>query len=306
MKNKVTLYIATHNTTGLKYFGKTIRYFTQELLQEKYHGSGVDWNKHLLENNDDVTMEIYGIYSLDEVENKALTFSLVNDIVKSKLWANMVLEDGIGGGTPGRVCSEETRKKMSISAFNMSEETKKKIGLAHKGKIVSEETKAKLRKSKENISDEIRKNMSLAHIGIQAGSKNPMYGKTHTEESKLQISKTKQNLCIFEGKEITIQERGNIKLSRTTKGTELGRLKSQKSADTVALKNPWYNIYHIDNGLVQENVPQKDLRKISQTLKNTTKEKYMGKSNQSKSSLIKQGKEKLIGLYVKEIECPAG
>ena len=38
MKNKVTLYIATHNTTGLKYFGKTIKYFDTYSLQENYHG----------------------------------------------------------------------------------------------------------------------------------------------------------------------------------------------------------------------------------------------------------------------------
>jgi len=57
MENKVTLYIAAHRT-GLKYFGKTERYFTQEDLQKYYHGSGIGWKKH----GDDVTMEIYGIY----------------------------------------------------------------------------------------------------------------------------------------------------------------------------------------------------------------------------------------------------
>ena len=64
MKNHVTLYIAKHNKTGLKYFGKTTRYFTQLDLQKYYYGS----------EHNDVIMEIQGIYNLDEVKNKALTF----------------------------------------------------------------------------------------------------------------------------------------------------------------------------------------------------------------------------------------
>ena len=46
MENKVTLYIATHNITGKKYFGKTVKWFTEEDLQENYHGSGKYWNNH--------------------------------------------------------------------------------------------------------------------------------------------------------------------------------------------------------------------------------------------------------------------
>jgi len=63
--NKVALYIATHNTTGKKYFGKTTKYFTTQALQEHYHGSGVYWKNHLNKHGDDVTMELYGIFSLD-------------------------------------------------------------------------------------------------------------------------------------------------------------------------------------------------------------------------------------------------
>ena len=46
MEDKVTLYIATHNITGKKYFGKTVKWFTQEELQKNYRGSGKYWNKH--------------------------------------------------------------------------------------------------------------------------------------------------------------------------------------------------------------------------------------------------------------------
>ena len=102
MEDKVTLYIATHNITGKKYFGKTICFFTKEDLQKKYHGSGVYWKKHLQKHGDEVTMEIYGIFSLnvsdeDYVEPIALKFSEENNIVESTDWANLVAENGKDG-----------------------------------------------------------------------------------------------------------------------------------------------------------------------------------------------------------------
>jgi len=112
-ENQVTLYIATHNKTGLKYFGKTTVYFTEELLQEKYHGSGKYWVRHLKKHGDDVTMEIYGIYALDEVKEVALKFSEENNIVKSHKWSNLKLENGLDGGST--IWSEKSKIKNSIS-----------------------------------------------------------------------------------------------------------------------------------------------------------------------------------------------
>jgi len=276
-QNRVCLYIATHNKTGLKYFGKTIRYFTQEELQKYYHGSGSYWKRHLKKYGNDVTMEIYGIYNLDEVEKVALKFSEDNNIINErfitgsrkgkKVWANTKFEDGGDGGAH-------------------SEATKIKIGNAHRGKIVSVEA---------------RHNMSKAQKGIQAGERNGMYGNNHSEESKQKIIKSKEKLINFEGREMTVLERSKIKLSRTTKGTELGKKKSQKSADTIALRNPIYNIFHIEKGLIKENVQQRELRKISQSLKNKTKENYMGKSKQGKSALIRNNLSNLLGYYVERI-----
>jgi len=163
MKNKVTLYIATHNITGLKYFGKTNRYFTQEDLQKYYHGSGIKWKQHLIENLDDVTMEIYGIYNLDEVENKALTFSLINEIVESELWANLILEDGLdAGGTTGYKHTEETKRKMSIWSKNRkhTDETKKKISDTIKILNLSKNTGF-------THSEESKKKMSESHKGLK-------------------------------------------------------------------------------------------------------------------------------------------
>ncbi len=130
MEGKVCLYIATHNKTGLKYFGKTCKWFTVEDLQKNYHGSGIYWNKHLKKHGKNITMEIYSICSLNEenedyVKHIALKFSEENNIVKSKKWANLIPENGLDG-------------------IAHSEYTKKKIGLGNKNKIINEQQRKQI------------------------------------------------------------------------------------------------------------------------------------------------------------------
>ena len=123
MKDKVTLYIATHNITGKKYFGKTVKWFTEEDLQKNYHGSGVNWCEHIKEFGDDITMKIYKICSLNESDEDyvvpiALRFSYDNNIFNSLHWMNMVPENGLNGGSQGTKASEETKRKQSLSKQN--------------------------------------------------------------------------------------------------------------------------------------------------------------------------------------------
>lgn len=117
MKNSVTLFIAEHNKTGLKYFGKTTKYSHETDLLKNYKGSGKYWKAHLRKYGRDVNITIYKICSLnpeDEnyVEPIALEFSINNDIVNSKLWANLILENGLDGGDRSkcRVYSEHTHQ----------------------------------------------------------------------------------------------------------------------------------------------------------------------------------------------------
>ncbi len=87
------LYVKTHNTTGLKYFGKTYR-----KDPSKYSGSGVYWKAHLKKHGNDVTTEIVGTFeNLEEATQFALKFSKENDIVNSPLWANLIDENAIDG-----------------------------------------------------------------------------------------------------------------------------------------------------------------------------------------------------------------
>ena len=177
MKNQVTLYIGTHNNSGLKYFGKTTQYFTQEDLQKYYHGSGKDWNIHLEEFGDDVTMEIYGIFSEEEVENKALTFSLINDITESKLWANMKPENGLDGGSAvGHTKSEETKEKMRKPKSKSHIESMKK---------------PKTEKHKQNISKGrkgIASTFTQETLDKQNKNRKGMLGLSHSEESKQKMA----------------------------------------------------------------------------------------------------------------------
>ena len=72
-------------------------------------------------------------------------------------------------GSPlGNKVSEETKRKMSISAKNMSEETKRRMSQSRMGRVVSVET---------------RKKISMSNTGIC---------KPHTEETKKKMSLTRQ------------------------------------------------------------------------------------------------------------------
>lgn len=108
-------------------------------------------------------MSIYGIYSLNEVKDIAVEFSIKNDIIKSNNWANMRFENGLDGGSiPGWTMSDTAKQKISEWSSNRrhSDETKQKIGKKHKNKIVSESTREKLKNR--CFTDEQRKNISIA------------------------------------------------------------------------------------------------------------------------------------------------
>ena len=173
MKNKVTLYIATHNKTGLKYFGKTTRYFTEEDLQKNYHGSGVYWKRHLKKHGDDVTMKIYGIYDIAEVKEIALQFSRENNIVEDyNNWANQTEENGLQGG------NMYNRPKGEFSPlYNIprTEEVREKIRKSNKEKNIK-------------LSLEQRNRISI----MNSGEGNGMFGKKHKESSRKKISESRK------------------------------------------------------------------------------------------------------------------
>lgn len=124
--------------------------------------------------------------TLDEQEALSFETKLIQEIGLDKLCN---LTTGSEGHTKSH--SEETRRKISqtMKGRLVSKETGRKIGLAKKGqkyKPFSIETRRKMSIAHTGkiVSTETRHKLSIANTG----EKNPMYGKTHSEETKQKIS----------------------------------------------------------------------------------------------------------------------
>jgi hypothetical protein len=137
-----TLYIKTHNKTGLKYFGKTIK-----IDVHKYKGSGTLWKHHIKKHGYDVTTEIVGLFTDKTwIMFYALEFSEANNIVTSKEWANLKSEDGCEGGAAsgensphyGKKHTADRRENTSIAMIGMkqSEDHKRNRGDSKREKIL--------------------------------------------------------------------------------------------------------------------------------------------------------------------------
>lgn len=76
--------------------------------------------------------------------------------------------------------------------FKISQQTKIKMSKSHLGKKKSKQMKEKLRQINlgKKMSEESKKKMSKNHADV-SGSKNPMYGRHHTDESKTKIGAIK-------------------------------------------------------------------------------------------------------------------
>jgi hypothetical protein len=98
-----TLYVKTHNETGLKYLGQT----SKEPF--KYCGSGVDWEKHLQQFGKDIHTEILlRTHNKDERNYWGRYYSTLWNVVGAmddfgnKIWANRIPETGSGAGNNGK------------------------------------------------------------------------------------------------------------------------------------------------------------------------------------------------------------
>jgi hypothetical protein len=102
----IYLYIKQCSHCNLKYFGKTIR----DPL--KYKGSGRHWKNHLKKHNSyPVNCQVFYFDGIVEASGFAINFSIENDIVKSKTWANEIIETALDGGAIGTKQSKETIEK---------------------------------------------------------------------------------------------------------------------------------------------------------------------------------------------------
>lgn len=88
------LYVKRHKITGLQYFGKTV-----SKDPYKYNGSGTYWTRHLSKHGTDIeTVWAQLFCDKSELIAFAETFSKTFNIVESKDWANLCVENGTDGG----------------------------------------------------------------------------------------------------------------------------------------------------------------------------------------------------------------
>lgn len=90
----IYLYVKTHNKTGLKYLGQTIR------DPFKYKGSGKRWVNHIKKHGYDVTTTIiHKCNNKFELKEFGIYYSNLWNVVESAEWANCTIESGSGGLT---------------------------------------------------------------------------------------------------------------------------------------------------------------------------------------------------------------
>lgn len=91
----IKLMVKTHKKTKLKYLCKT-----ESINPQKYLGSGVYWKRHLKEHGTDIDTEvIFETESKEEFKKIATQYSNQWNVVSSKEWANLKIEEGDGGDT---------------------------------------------------------------------------------------------------------------------------------------------------------------------------------------------------------------
>lgn len=195
--------------TGLKYFGKT-----QQKDPYKYMGSGDYWVLHIKKHGYDkvITCVIAEFENETDCEAFALNFSIENNIVESREWANLKLENGKDGWIKGQKQSSEAIEKRRIknTGKKRTDETKRLISAAKSGphhpysgktgenshwygRKHTPESIAKMKAKKaRDINPLTGRKRPVEMVEKMKGKNNPFYGKTHSNETKLKISNAKK------------------------------------------------------------------------------------------------------------------
>lgn len=192
------LYLKTHQSTGLKYLG-----FTKN-DPHKYLGSGKYWLSHLKKHGNHITTEILlRTEDKSQIKEKGKYYSELWNIVESKEFANLAIEEGTGGQTfKGKKHTPEAIQKMSN---------------AKKGKI---------------FSDDHRLNLSTSHKGTRVGTDNHFFGKNHTDETKAKMSES------LKGKVRSEEFKQNLsKLYKGVKKKPLSEETKRKISESKRRKN---------------------------------------------------------------------
>ena len=167
---KHSLYVKTHNVTGLKYLGQT-----SKSDPHKYTGSGKYWLKHLKKHGKNWTTEI-----LCEAKNKqtvnemGIYYSKLWNVVESNEWANLKPEsgDGAASGIYNPMRNPTVFKKQQ--AIIKSSAVKEKHRLATVEAMNRPEVKEKLRlaRNTNEYKDFLKTTLNRPELLANRGGKN--------------------------------------------------------------------------------------------------------------------------------------
>jgi group I intron endonuclease len=146
------IYKITNNTTNLSYIGQCVSHFSNG----RKHGYLNRWKTHIKNSKNKNDCRLLG-NSINKYGENDFTITLVEicnleELNKKEAYYinhfNTLHPNGYNlmtGGGNGRIHSEETKQKMSISRTGkkFSKETKEKISKMHQGKLVTDETRIK-------------------------------------------------------------------------------------------------------------------------------------------------------------------
>jgi hypothetical protein len=202
-----SLYVKTHQVTGLKYLG-----YTKSSDPHKYTGSGKYWRLHLKKHGKDYNTKIlHECNNKEEITTIGTYYSNLWNVVESKEWANLRPETGDGGGLQGvwtnpnkgktfkEIFGEEKasiiRQKLRNSSFMKTpagREQHRQRMLRTGGPMKNPETVKKQKAKTSGENHWIRKNPGLAqekmggenhyskkegYVCKTIGENNPMFGK---------------------------------------------------------------------------------------------------------------------------------
>jgi hypothetical protein len=172
------LYVKQHNTTGLKYFGKTTRNV------EKYIGSGLHWKRHIKHHGRNVKTVWVSepFYDKNLLVEFATFFSDFFNIVNCSNWANLKEENGLDGGG-NHSANLHIKKKISKSVINWSKNRDKN----------------EVKKQNENHSIFMKERWS----GLSFEEKNNI--NLNKSKSSLKSRKTNRICRLHDKKEMTVQ-----------------------------------------------------------------------------------------------------
>ena len=121
--------ILRDNGEYIWYFGKSV---SKNIIN--YKGSGAIWMKYITKYGRPAVEHVWNsdwYYDSIKLQEDAIAFSVENNIAESPLWANQLIENGIGSGKH----TDTTKAKISktLTGHKHSEETKAKISKSLSG-----------------------------------------------------------------------------------------------------------------------------------------------------------------------------